>query len=194
MISAGLLGKAKKQGAGVISELNKIAPDARILVLEPSCYSTFKDDYLDLLDDRETTRSVVERVISFEELIEAESENQNLSIFAATDHGILLHGHCQQKAILGSEITARMLNNIPGAGVEEVPAGCCGMAGSFGYEKEHYDLSRKIADRHLIPAVSKAPETTEIAVSGFSCRSQVRHFTGRKALHPVEILGKYLRV
>jgi Fe-S oxidoreductase len=195
LISAGLLEKAKIQGAQVIKALDRICPESRILVLEPSCYSTFKDDYLDLLDDRESTKRVVDRIVSIEELMaDPKLSLEEVSLlFAATDHSILLHGHCQQKALLGSKITAEMLGQIPGAVIEEIPEGCCGMAGSFGYEKEHYDLSRKIAERHLVPAVSAASDLTEIAVSGFSCRSQIKHLTGRKSYHPVEVLARHLK-
>jgi len=193
LISAGMLERAKAQGAQVIRRLGDMLPDVPIVVLEPSCYSTFKDDYPDLMDDREQTRKVVDRIISFEELLELdELESVRKNLFAATDTRILLHGHCQQKAILGSELTVRMLSTIPGAEVQEIPAGCCGMAGSFGYEKEHYEISEKMARRHLIPAISEASPDVEIAVSGFSCRSQVRHFIDRHVLHPVEILARHL--
>ena len=101
---------------------------------------------------------------------------------------IKLHGHCHQKAIATTEASIKMLSLPVNFQVEEIPSGCCGMAGSFGYEKEHYALSMQIGEMVLFPAVRQATEEMLIAAPGTSCRDQIEHGTGRKALHPVEIL------
>ncbi|HYL81494.1 MAG TPA: hypothetical protein VEU07_11820, partial [Candidatus Acidoferrum sp.] len=105
---------------------------------------------------------------------------------------ILLHGHCHQKALIGSSPSLQVLRLLPGAKVEEVDSGCCGMAGSFGYEKEHYDLSLAIGSRRLFPTIrAKGPEY-EIVAAGISCRQQIAHGTGRRARHLVEVLADAL--
>ena len=192
LISAGLLRKARLNGAKLIRNLEGIP--GPLLVLEPSCYSTLKDDYLDLMEDMQRTRRVVDRIFTLEEFLSApENEERLESAFETEVRRLLFHGHCQQKALIGAEPTLRLLHRMPGVEIEEVPAGCCGMAGSFGYEKDHYELSEKIGSRHLLPAVRAAAPDTRIVVSGFSCRCQIEHFTGRKAMHPVEVLAEAIR-
>jgi Fe-S oxidoreductase len=105
----------------------------------------------------------------------------------------LFHGHCQQKASFGTEATRQMLELIPNCTVEEVDSSCCGMAGSFGYEKEHYDLSIKLAEMSLAPAVRSADADTIVCAAGTSCREQIEHTTGKSALHPIEVLAGALR-
>jgi len=109
--------------------------------------------------------------------------------FAPRPGRALLHAHCHQKALLGSGGTADALKLIPDMKVSVLDAGCCGMAGAFGYEKEHYDLSVKIANLSLIPSVTAAPDATVIA-TGTSCRHQIRDLTGRVALHPMEVFAE----
>jgi Fe-S oxidoreductase len=112
--------------------------------------------------------------------------------FSNGSRSLLLHGHCHQKALIGSGPSLRVLSLLPGATVEEVDSGCCGMAGSFGYEKEHYDLSIAVGSRRLFPAVkAKGPEW-EIVAAGVSCRQQIPHGTGRRARHLVEVLADAL--
>ncbi len=101
---------------------------------------------------------------------------------------IVVHGHCHQKAITGTAATIALLRAIPGADVAEIDAGCCGMAGSFGFEAEHYDLSMRIGQWRLFPALRAEPEGTVIAATGVSCRQQIRHGVARSARHPVEIV------
>jgi Fe-S oxidoreductase len=108
--------------------------------------------------------------------------------FRACAKRILVHGHCHQRALVGMEPTLRLLRRIPGVEVIDLDAGCCGMAGSFGYEKEHYDVSRLVGEQRLFPAVRQAEPETVIVAPGFSCRRQIEHFTGRKAVHPAELL------
>ena len=103
-----------------------------------------------------------------------------------------MQAHCHQRALVGVEPTLRLLRRIPGAEVIDLDAGCCGMAGSFGYEKEHYEISRLVGEQRLFPAIRQAPADAVIVAAGFSCRMQIEHFTGRKALHPVELLGSLM--
>ena len=112
--------------------------------------------------------------------------------FSEKTQEILLHGHCHQKSIVGTGPVTQMLSLPSNYKVNDVDSGCCGMAGSFGYEKEHYDISIQMAERKLLPAVRSQKPETIIAASGFSCRHQIHHGSGRKALHPVEILRQAL--
>jgi Fe-S oxidoreductase len=104
----------------------------------------------------------------------------------------LFHGHCHQKALAGTTATMALLRSIPGADVIEVDAGCCGMAGSFGFEAEHYELSMSIGELRLFPAVRAEAEETIIAATGVSCRQQIAHGTGRMARHPLEVIRDVL--
>jgi Fe-S oxidoreductase len=105
---------------------------------------------------------------------------------------LLLHGHCHQKALIGSGPSLQVLRLLPGAQVEEVDSGCCGMAGSFGYEKEHYEMSIAIGNRRLFPAILAKGADWEVVAAGISCRQQIAHATGRTARHLVEILAASL--
>ncbi|MFC1463663.1 MAG: FAD-binding and (Fe-S)-binding domain-containing protein [Candidatus Brachytrichaceae bacterium NZ_4S206] len=179
--------------------LAQLAPLARqgvpILGLEPSCVSALRDDYPDLLPG-EDAEVVARMTQSVEEFL-----TSNLSSFieAANDKSamkdrrakILLHGHCHQKALWGTQATRALLTSA-GYDVREVDATCCGMAGAFGYEAEHYALSRQIGELALLPAVRAASAETLIVAPGTSCREQILHFTGRAALHPVEVIAQRL--
>ena len=108
--------------------------------------------------------------------------------FTSQPQKILLHGHCQQKSIIGTEAAKYVLSFPENYSVDEIPSGCCGMAGSFGFEKEHYELSQKVGELILFPAVRSASEDTIISAPGTSCRHHIKDGTGKKALHPAEIL------
>jgi Fe-S oxidoreductase len=105
---------------------------------------------------------------------------------------ILLHAHCHQKALVGTAPALRLLARIPGSEVVDLDAGCCGMAGSFGYEREHYEISRTVGERKLFPAVRTRSDGTIVVASGFSCRHQLQHFTGATAFHPAVLLHDLL--
>jgi Fe-S oxidoreductase len=105
---------------------------------------------------------------------------------------VLYHGHCQQKANFGTEDTIKLLGLLPGCRVEEIEAGCCGMAGAFGYEKEHYQFSLEIAELELAPRVREADPEVIICASGTSCREQILHTTDREAIHPLELFARAL--
>ena len=108
--------------------------------------------------------------------------------FSQEPREILLHGHCHQKALVGTEPSKRALSLPPNYTVQEVDSGCCGMAGSFGYEAEHYDISLQMAERRLLPAVRAASAETIVVAAGVSCRQQIKQGTGRQPLHPAEVL------
>lgn len=110
------------------------------------------------------------------------------SLFTKKKQELMLHGHCQQKAIASTEPTRKILTLPENYTVKEIPSGCCGMAGSFGFEKEHYDLSMKIGGLILFPEILKADPSVIIVAPGTSCRQQINDGTGRKAFHPVEVL------
>ena len=113
--------------------------------------------------------------------------------FAETPREVRVHGHCHQKAILGTARMLRALRMVPGYQVEEIKSGCCGMAGTFGYEKEHYDLSLQIGELSVFPPVRNAPAEALIVAPGTSCRHQIRDATGRYPLHPAQALALALR-
>ncbi len=196
-LSKGLVRKAKEI---VHDNLNRLYPvineDFPLIGIEPSAILTFRDEYIDLADDNwlEKARSLSKHVFTLEEFIASEMKKGLIKKewFTAAQQTIKLHGHCQQKALSGTQATVDMLSFPANYTVETIPSGCCGMAGSFGYEKEHYDLSMKIGELVLFPAVRTADDNTLIAAPGTSCRHQVKDGTGKKAQHPAEILFQAL--
>jgi Fe-S oxidoreductase len=164
--------------------------------LEPSCILTFRDEYPDLVDSSLKERSVAlgKNALFIDEFIAREMDNGNIlaSSFTAESREIKLHGHCQQKALITTECTKKILSLPANYKVTEIKSGCCGMAGSFGYEKEHYEVSMKIGNLVLFPEVKKATFETIIAAPGTSCRHHIKDGTGREAIHPVEVLWEAL--
>ena len=190
-LSKGLVKRARVQAVAMTGRL--VEPAARgvpIVGVEPSCLLTLRDEYLALLPGDAAAQAVAAAARLPEELLVEAIADGRISMPARNQFSgrrILFHGHCHQKALAGTAATAALLRSIPGAEVIELDAGCCGMAGSFGYEAEHYELSMKIGELRLFPAVRAEPEQTVIAATGVSCRQQIRHGTGRPALHPLEI-------
>jgi len=182
-MSKGLLREAKLEGEQTFL---KLAPYARrqipILCLEPSCASALKDDLPDLIEDRQLGKEVSQHVLMLDVFLDQEGVRLH------SDHQqILLHGHCHQKALFGTAAIKNLFAQIPGVQCHEVDSGCCGMAGSFGYE--HYDLSKKIGEDRLFPAVRTAvQEGKTIVACGISCRHQLKDFLGVEAKHWVEIV------
>jgi Fe-S oxidoreductase len=193
LLSKGMLKAAKKIADRNILMLKDLVSEESPLVgIEPSAILTFRDEYpglaeTGLLDDAEI---LGKNALMLEEFIcrEFEKGKINAGQFTREAAKILLHGHCQQKAIASTESAKKMLSIPLNYQVEEIPSGCCGMAGAFGYEKEHYELSMKIGDMILFPAVRAAGEDTIIAAPGTSCRHQIADGTGRRAMNPAEIL------
>ncbi len=192
-LSKGLLRSARKIAVKNILMLRDVVTEEQPLVgIEPSALLTFRDEYPEMAGKglAEDARKLARNALLFEEFICREIDRGNITSasFTGKPATILLHGHCQQKAVASTLPTVRMLSLPAGYRVEEINDGCCGMAGAFGYEKEHYDLSMKIGEMVLFPAVRTAPAGTIIAAPGTSCRHHIADGTGRKALHPVEVL------
>ena len=189
MISKGFLTEARAMARQAIPKLAEAAAaGVPILGLEPSCLLTLADEWPELVPG-EAAQSIA-AVAELAEVWLARTVRGAKSMdFAPRPGRALLHAHCHQKALLGSGGTADALKLIPDMKVSVLDAGCCGMAGAFGYEKEHYDLSVKIANLSLIPSVTAAPDATVIA-TGTSCRHQIRDLTGRVALHPMEVFAE----
>ena len=187
-ISKGLLRQAKADGTRTMHNLDKYAQQGLpILALEPSCASALTDDLPDLCDDADMARRVSQQVKMIDVFLAEEMAAGRIDVsFTTKCKRVLLHGHCHQKALYGTEAMRRVLDGIEGLTVNEVDAGCCGMAGSFGYEK--YDLSMKVGEDRLFPAIRKRDDKTVPVACGFSCRHQVRDACGVMPKHWVEIL------
>jgi FAD/FMN-containing dehydrogenase/Fe-S oxidoreductase len=195
MISKGLLKEARNNAAHNVALLAPYAVKGIPIVgIEPSCVATFRDEYPDLLQCEEA-RVVAQHSFFIEEFLANLITQGELNLpFAKSSQPrhILVHGHCYQKAQTGITPTLVMLRQIPHSVVEEIPSGCCGMAGSFGYEKEHFEVSRAVGEEVLLPAVRAAASETIIVAAGTSCRHQILEGTGRQALHPVQVLADVL--
>lgn len=191
MISKGLLDNAKTNAATNVSLLIPYAKKRiPIIGLEPSCIATFKDEYPDLLKN-EDAEIVAKNSFFFEDFfMKLYSEGKfNISLNAIENiDTIKVHNHCYQKAIGQPQNTNDLLSLIPNTKIQEIKSGCCGMAGSFGYEKSHYEVSMTIGEEKLFPEVRNSSKGTLIAASGISCRHQIKDGTGVKSLHPLEII------
>jgi Fe-S oxidoreductase len=190
-ISKGLLGLAKDLARGNVARLAEHArAGTPILGCEPSCLLTLVDEYRDfrLGPDADLVASVSRLVEAF---VADRSSMPDLPLEPRSGK-VLLHGHCQQKALVGTSGTVEALRRIDGLEVKELDSGCCGMAGSFGYELGHYEMSAALAERVLLPAARAEPEARLVA-PGFSCRSQVHSLAGIDALHPIEVLAAQVR-
>ncbi len=195
MISKGWVAAARAAARDTVGRLAPFAEQGiPIIGLEPSCLLTLRDEYLYLLPGDPRVRMVADHALTFEEFIAREADAGRLSLpLSGPPRHVLLHGHCHQKALVGTGPSRRALTLPSGYTVDEVDSGCCGMAGSFGYEAEHDDLSMAMAERRLLPAVRAADPDTLIVAAGTSCRQQIAHGTGRRALHPAEVLRGVLR-
>ena len=166
-------------------------PGSPIVGCEPSCILTLRSEHVDLLPDDPNVRDVAARVRLPEELLVEAIDAGRLTLREdnwMAGRTIVFHGHCHQKAEAGTAATVALLQRIPGVTVQELDAGCCGMAGSFGFESEHYDVSMQVGEDRLFPAVRAADENAVIAATGVSCRQQIAHGTERQARHPVELV------
>ena len=204
-ISKGCLKLASKYARKNIRRLAPLVSDSTPLVgIEPSCILSFRDEYPDLVPDhmKGTARKLASNCLLYDEFIMREVARGNISAeqFRSDAVEIWLHGHCHQKALVGIEYTASMLRLLPNCNLHVIPSGCCGMAGSFGYEKEHYQTSMEIGEMVLFPAVRDAvhkaegkPVTMMVAAPGTSCRQQILDGTGIHALHPIQIMLRMLK-
>jgi len=198
LISQGLLAEARARALENTRRLYPLAEAGRALVfLEPSCLSAIREDVPDLLsgDDARRARVVSGRVRLFEDWLEGECREGRAHLHLRSGPStVVVHGHCHQKA-MGDLATAKaLLGRIPGATISDPDAGCCGMAGSFGYVKEHFEVSRAIGERRLLPVARGLAPGSVLVASGTSCRQQITDFTGVRALHAAELLQNLLQL
>jgi Fe-S oxidoreductase len=200
-ISNGLLDEALANARHNVRRLYDWAAQGRpIAACEPSCLLTIKDDYPPLLrgEERAMAEAVAAACVTFEELLgsvlaDSEVDGRPPALtFLGGPRRVLVQAHCHQRALVGTAPLMGLLRRLPGAEVVELDAGCCGMAGSFGYEVEHYEVSRLVGEGRLFPAVRAAGAESEIVAPGLSCRSQISHFTGRPSRHPATFLREHL--
>ncbi len=192
LISKGMLTQAKAQASKLIDHLRPyIDRNLPIVGLEPSCILTIKDDYPDLVPSDIATK-LAELCVPIDVFL-ANHLDHLVWIDHHNTNPVLFHTHCHQKALTGSAATKTILASIPNLHATEIDSGCCGLAGSFGYEKEHYAFSMKIGENRLFPAIRSAPADAVFVANGMSCRSQIAHGTEKKAIHLVELLSHYLK-
>jgi Fe-S oxidoreductase len=198
-ISKGFLRKAKKL---VIKNIRLFAPlvsaDIPLVGIEPSAVLGFRDEFPDLAgeDYRSMALKIADNTLLFEEFLIREFKKGKITsdMFSSVSAEVLVHVHCQEKAIVTSAPVIQALGIPSGFRVREIPSGCCGMAGAFGYEKEHFDLSQKVGELVLFPDVRAASSETIVTAPGTSCRHHIKDGTGRIALHPAEVLYQALKV
>ena len=196
LISQGLLDEARARAAAAVEQLQPLAASGKpIILLEPSCLSALADDAPALLrgEEQRRAREVAAACVLFEDYLHRRLADGHASLpLRAGPREILLHGHCHQKS-LGLVAPARaLLERIPGAQITDLDSGCCGMAGSFGYAREHFDISRRIGERRLLPAARSLGPDGVLVAAGTSCRHQVHDFAGVQALHPAVLLQSLL--
>ncbi|HNS31044.1 MAG TPA: FAD-linked oxidase C-terminal domain-containing protein, partial [Tenuifilaceae bacterium] len=197
-ISKGFLKTARRiatRNIGILKEI--ISEDTPLIGIEPSAILGFRDEYPDLVnsDKRAEALEMSKYCLMFDEFFMREVNAGRITreSFVQYKRVIKLHGHCQQKAVASTKSTLGMLSFPTGHSVTEIPSGCCGMAGAFGYEKAHYDLSMKVGELVLFPEIRKSEKEILIAAPGTSCRQQIADGTGRKGLHPIELMWEALK-
>lgn len=192
-LSKGMLIKAKEIAEKNVDSLKDVISEMNPLIgIEPSAILSFRDEYPNLVDmeKKDAADKLSKNVFLIDEFICNEINKGNITSesFSKDEKEIIFHGHCHQKALASSETIKKMLSLPENYSVSEIKSGCCGMAGAFGFEEEHYQLSMQIGEMVLFPAVRKAKRETIIVASGTSCRQQIKDGSMRKALHPVEVL------
>ncbi len=197
-LSKGLVRRARTFAESNVRKLSGIISKEEPLIgIEPSAILAFRDEYPVLVssDLRESARALAPNCLMLDEFISREADAGRITsdLFTASAGTIHLHGHCHQKALASLDPSIRMLTLPRNYSVKLIPSGCCGMAGSFGYESEHFDISMKVGELVLFPAVRKATADSLVAASGTSCRHQIHDGTGRTALHPAQILRAAIR-
>ncbi|MFD5090707.1 FAD-binding and (Fe-S)-binding domain-containing protein [Amycolatopsis thailandensis] len=195
-LSKGLLDDAKKKATGLVTSLARdTEPGSPIVGCEPSCVFTLRDETLALLPELPEAQQIKERVRQVEELLVEAIDDGRLALPERSwlsGRRVVFHGHCHQKAEVGTAATMALLRRIPGLEVAEIDSGCCGMAGSFGFEAEHYETSMAVGRDRLFPALEQEPAETLVAATGVSCRQQIFHGAGRTAWHPLELVREAL--
>ena len=203
-ISKGNLKLAKKFAFNNVNLLkDKVSEQTPLVGIEPSCILSFRDEYPDLVPTelRPQARQLGRNALLFDEFIVREMALGHITAndFKTDAVEIWLHGHCHQKALVGTEKTVQTFKLLTGAKIHVIPSGCCGMAGSFGYEKEHYQTSLAIGEMVLFPTIRKAIANADhvipciVSAPGTSCRQQILDGTSVHAVHPIEILYRWLK-
>lgn len=180
-LSKGVLHHAKENAHRLSEQLKNLPKNTPIISLEPSCLSLLHDEFPALLENGVST----EHCLLFDTFIARHTPLNLHPPFLS----VAIHGHCHQKALQGLSDTLHLLHTLPNLRVLEIPSGCCGMAGSFGHEKEHAEFSQKIGELILLPFIRGLPDATPVIANGYSCRHQILQHTGRKALHLAEYLA-----
>jgi len=196
-ISKGFLEQAKQVATkNVASYKGKISAKTPLVGIEPSAILTFRDEYKRLVDDKEAVGQISKNTFLIEEFLSNEIKlgNINSNQFTDVPQVLKIHNHCHQKALSNQKVTFDILNLPKNYKPTIITSGCCGMAGSFGYEQEHYEVSMKVGEQTLFPSVRKASEETIIVANGTSCRHQIKDGTQRVALHPVSVLLQALKL
>lgn len=191
-LSQGLLTEARTLAAGNVERLvTAQKADLPVICTEPSCWSALTDEYPQLLRTN-ASRRLAERAYLLETFLRRVLDDDPTALrFAPASNGLMLHVHCHQRSLVGADDSLALLRRLYGSAVRELDAGCCGMAGAFGHEVDHYDVAQVIGERRLFPAI-RAGTGDEIGVTGFSCRHQVEHATEAKPRHVGEILASRL--
>jgi FAD/FMN-containing dehydrogenase/Fe-S oxidoreductase len=194
LLSSGYIERVKENAVSNVANLYRYVQQGYPIVgFEPSCVSMLRDDYCDLIGDPRA-KIVAEHVSTFEDFVSELAQKGELDVeFTDVAQKVLLHGHCHQKALWGVGGALNALALPQGYDASLIAAGCCGMAGSFGYEAEHYDVSIKVGESRLLNVVREAEEGTEVVASGLSCRQQILHATGKRAKHPAEVLWEAVK-
>ena len=195
--SKGLLTKAKSiANSNIELYKDKISSEIPLVGIEPSAIVMFKDEYIRLADDIASAKYLASSALTFEEFVSREFKKGNIkaSSFTKNAKNLKIHGHCQQKSLTGTHPTFAMLNIPENYNPTIMNTGCCGMAGSFGYEKEHYQISMQIGENSVFPKVRATDFETIIVASGTSCRHQIKDGTSREAMHPITVLRQALGV
>ncbi len=189
-ISNGFLRQAKQDGRQTLAKLDRFIRDGlQIVCCEPSCASALTDDLPDLIGNKALRERIKDNVKMIDLFLQEELEAGNIKgQFKSLVDDITLHGHCHQKALYGTKAIKEIYSQIENCQFKELDSGCCGMAGSFGYEKEHYDLSVKVAEDKLLPKLNDLKDQTTIVTCGFSCRHQIKDLTNHQPLHWVETI------
>ena len=196
-LSKGFLRQARAlAGRNVALLKDVVTAAAPLLGIEPSAILAFRDEYPDLLRGREQedARALARHCLMFDEWFAREMDAGRITAAAFREQRqvVKLHGHCHQKALASLVPTVRMLELPPGQAVRLIPSGCCGMAGAFGYEAEHFEVSNAIGELVLFPAIRKCGPDAVVVAPGTSCRHQIHDGTGRQALHPVQVMRQAL--
>ena len=189
-LSSGLIDEAKLEATRLLENLSPyVEREVPIVGLEPSCVFTIKDELPSLLPGPQSQK-LADHVQLLEEYLITENDAGRLSLKFRTSEPekVLLHGHCHQKAFDAMDSTIKLLENVPGIEVETINSGCCGMAGSFGYQAENYEVSMEMAELSLLPRIRQATANEHIVACGTSCRHQIEHGSGRSVRHPISVL------